>query len=266
MKLTRIDLNSWLLQIADQTVLIDPWLIDPLVFYGQPWLFTAYHNNPPVFTPATLPKIDLILLSQGLDDHCHQPTLEQLDRNIPVVASPTAAKVVKDLGYGDVISLAPWQRYTIAEKLEITATPGAVLQPGQVENGYVLKDQQSKSSIYYEPHLFRPETGISERIESPDVVLAPVVGQVFPLLGQVLMGPKEAMNLVKTLRPRFFVPNAMGDIRFSGILPKLIRAVGSVDEFRHQLAASGMATQLLTPAPGEVLDLMDNPMQLSSNQ
>ncbi|MDJ0736405.1 MAG: MBL fold metallo-hydrolase [Nostocaceae cyanobacterium] len=266
MKLTRIDLNSWLLQIADQTVLIDPWLVDPLVFYGQPWLFTAYHNTPVVFTPATLPKVDLILLSQGLDDHCHKPTLQQLDRNIPVVASPTAAKVVKDLGYIDIISLAPWQRYTMAEKLEITAIPGAVLQPGQVENGYVLQDQHSQTSIYYEPHLFRPETGIAERIESPDVVLAPVVGQVFPLLGQVLMGPKEAMNLVGALHPRFFVPNAMGDIRLSGILPKLIRAVGSVEEFRHQLTASGMATKLLTPAPGEVLNLADDPIQILSNQ
>ena len=56
MKLTRIDLNSWILQIADQTVLIDPWLVDPLVFYGIPWLFTAYHTTPSVYTPATLPE------------------------------------------------------------------------------------------------------------------------------------------------------------------------------------------------------------------
>jgi len=48
MKLTRIDLNSWRIQIAGQTILIAPWLVDPLVFYGQPMLFTAYHTTPPV--------------------------------------------------------------------------------------------------------------------------------------------------------------------------------------------------------------------------
>ncbi|MBE9018351.1 MBL fold metallo-hydrolase, partial [Chroococcidiopsidales cyanobacterium LEGE 13417] len=49
MKLTRIDLNSWLLEIAGLRVLIDPWLIDPLVFYGQPWLFSATHLKPPAY-------------------------------------------------------------------------------------------------------------------------------------------------------------------------------------------------------------------------
>lgn len=28
---------------------------------------------------------------QGLDDHCHMPTLEQLPRDIPVIAQATAA-------------------------------------------------------------------------------------------------------------------------------------------------------------------------------
>jgi L-ascorbate metabolism protein UlaG (beta-lactamase superfamily) len=91
MRLTRIDLNSWLFHLAGRTILVDPWLVDPLVFYGQPWLFTASHNTPLAVTPETLPPIDLILLSQGVDDHCHKPTLERLDRAIPVVASPAAA-------------------------------------------------------------------------------------------------------------------------------------------------------------------------------
>jgi L-ascorbate metabolism protein UlaG (beta-lactamase superfamily) len=255
MKLTRIDLNSWLLQIANQTILIDPWLVDPLVFYGQPWLFTAYHNTPPVFTPDTLPALDLILLSQGLDDHCHKPTLAKLDRQIPVVASPTAVPVVKGLGYTSVISLAPWQRHTIAERLEITAVPGAETQPGQVENGYVLKDKNHNTSVYYEPHRFQPQSDIGQRIENVDVAIAPVIGQIFPLLGQVIMGPKEAITLVKTLRPRFFIPNGLGDIRADGLLPKLIRSVGSVDEFRYLLTTSNMTTKLLTPAPGETLEL-----------
>ncbi len=254
MKLTRIDLNSWILEIAGQTVLIDPWLVDPLVFYGQPWLFTAYHTQPPAFTPATLPPFDLILISQGLDDHCHKPTLEQLDRNIRVVGSKTATALVKNLGYTAVNCLTNGEKYVLNDRLSITAFPGALVQ-GQVENGYLLQDLLNGETVYYEPHLFPSEKVMMQRIESVDVAIAPVIGQVFPLLGQVVMGADEAMKLVQTLRPHVFIPTALGDIQMSGLLPKLIRSVGSVEQFRHLLSASGLATQLLLPDPGETVEL-----------
>ncbi len=62
------------------------------------------------------------------------------------------------------------------------------------------------------------------------------------------MGTHVAITLVKTLRPRFFIPNKLGDIRASGFLPKLIRSVGNVDEFPYQLTTSGITTELLIPA------------------
>lgn len=250
MQLTRIDLNSWIFHVAGQTVLVDPWLVDPLVFYGQPWLFTAYHNTPIAYTPDTLPAIDVILISQGLDDHCHKPTLGVLDRRIPVVASPTAAKAVKELGYQQVITIANWQTYEF-DSLEITAVPGAEIQPGQVENGYRLRDRTTGETLYYEPHLSPQAT----QLGPVDVVVAPVVGQIFPLLGQVIMGPEQAIQVARDLTPRFFVPTAMGDIRASGLLPQLVRSVGSTEEFRDRLIASGLSTHLLTPAPGETLTI-----------
>ncbi|MGI0485402.1 MBL fold metallo-hydrolase [Pantanalinema rosaneae CENA516] len=255
MKLTRIDLNSWIFTLAGHTILVDPWLVDPMVFYGLPWLFTAYHNVPPAFTPETLPPIDLILLSQGLDDHCHKPTLERLDRAIPVIASPTAAKVVTALGYRQVTSLAAWQE-TIVDTLQITAVPGAEIQPGQMENGYWLRDRATGSSLYYEPHQMPEARVLQERIGQVDVAIAPVIGQIFPLLGQVIMGAEESLELARILHPRFFVPTTMGDIRTQGILPRLIKSVGSVAEFRDRLSRSGLATELLVPEPGETVEIM----------
>lgn len=254
MKLTRIDLNSWIFDLGGVTILVDPWLVDPLVFYGQPWLFTAYHTTPIAFTPGTLPPIDLILLSQGLDDHCHRPTLEKLDRRIPVVASSTAAQVVKQLGYEQVTTLAAGQRHAIAN-LTITAIPGAEVQPGQRENGYVLRDRTTQTALYYEPHLFPLDPAAQTQIGAIDVAIAPVVGQIFPLLGQVVMGPEQALGLVKSLQPRYFVPTALGDIRATGLLPMLIKPVGSLAEFGDRLLAAGFPTQLLTPAPGQTLEL-----------
>jgi L-ascorbate metabolism protein UlaG (beta-lactamase superfamily) len=256
MKLTWIDLNSWIFQLAGKTVLVDPWLVDPLVFGGQSWLFTASHIQPLAYTPETLPAIDLILLSQGVDDHTHVPTLEKLDRRIPVVASPTAAKVVKKLGYEQVTTLAAWEETTIAPDLKITAVLGAEIQPGQVENGYLLKDQQTGETLYYEPHLSPVQA--SERVGQVDVAIAPVIGQIFPLLGQVIMGPEQTLQMVQALRPRFFLPTTRGEIRATGILPMLIKSVGSVEEFRDRLIASGLPTQLLVPSPGETVELGNN--------
>lgn len=71
MQLTRIDLNSWLIHTREQTFLLDPWLVDPLVFLGIPWFIRLEHRQPLPFTPETLPKIDGILLSQAQPDHCH---------------------------------------------------------------------------------------------------------------------------------------------------------------------------------------------------
>jgi len=255
MKITRIDLNSWLFQMTGQTILVDPWLVDPLVFNGIPWLFTAYHNTPPVFTPETLPPIDLLLLSQGLDDHCHRPTLQRLDRSIPVVASPTAAKAVRELGYSQVTVLSNWQTTVVAETLQITAIPGAEIQPGQVENGYALRDRTTDETLYYEPHLTTVNERLVQEIGAVDVAIAPIIGQIFPLLGQIIMGPEQAMQFIQTVSPRWFMPTAMGDIRADGILPKLIRSVGTVAEFRDRLTASGLPTKLLLPDPGEMLDL-----------
>ncbi|XHX79678.1 MAG: MBL fold metallo-hydrolase [Stenomitos frigidus ULC029] len=254
MRLTRIDLNSWLFHLAGRTILVDPWLVDPLVFYGQPWLFTAFHNTPLAFTPETLPPIDLILISQGVDDHCHKPTLERLDRTIPVVASPTAAKTVRQLGYQQVTAIAKGETFTLGDTLTITAILGAELQPGQVENGYLLNDRTTDETLYYEPHLVPTKTVI-ERLGAVDVAIVPIVGQVLPLLGQVIMGPLEAMHLVEILKPHFVLPTAFGDIRADGILPKFIQTVGSVEEFRDRLLASGLPTQLRVPQPGETVEL-----------
>ncbi len=254
MKLTWIDLNSWIFHVAGQTILVDPWLVDPLEFYGLPWLFTAYHTTPVAYTPTTLPPIDLILLSQGVDDHCHKPTLQQLDRSIPVVASPTAAKVVRSLGYQAVTELAHWQELTIGDTLQITAIPGATIQPGQVENGYLLRSRPGNSTLYYEPHQ-APISQLADRIGRVDVAIAPIIGQKLPLLGQVIMGSTDALQLVQAITPRYFLPTTMGDIRATGILPLVIQSVGSIDEFRSGMAASGLPTQLLVPTPGETVEL-----------
>jgi L-ascorbate metabolism protein UlaG (beta-lactamase superfamily) len=256
MKLTFIGLNSWLLNIGSIQILIDPWLVDSVVFYSSPWLFEARHVQPPCYTPATLPSIDLILISQSLDDHCHQPTLAQLSKQIPVVAAPSAVKIIKKLGYEQVISLAPWETYTLDEQVKITATPGAKIQGG-VENGFLVHSLETDKTLYYEPHLATDPETIDRiaKLSKVDTIIAPIIGQIFPLLGKVIMNPQDAFQLATALQPQWYLPTAMGEIETKGILPQMTRSIGTIEDFVELLNQSQSATQLLMPQLGKALSV-----------
>ncbi|NES69634.1 MAG: MBL fold metallo-hydrolase, partial [Okeania sp. SIO2D1] len=143
MQITWLDSNSWLLKIAGQCILVDPWLVGDLVFGNLPWLFKGQRSQ----TRAFPDKVDLIILSQGLPDHAHPPTLEKLNRDIQVVASPNAAKVVQNLGYTKVTALAHGENY-LFNQIDIQALPGSPIGPTLVENGYLIKDLTTQQSLY----------------------------------------------------------------------------------------------------------------------
>ncbi|MGB5975518.1 MAG: MBL fold metallo-hydrolase, partial [Nodosilinea sp.] len=154
MDVTWFDSNSWLLTLGGQHILVDPWLVGELVFGQQSWLFRGMHPKPQPIPE----RIDLILLSQGLEDHAHPPTLEALNRSIPVVGSPNAAKVARELGYSQVTALDHGETFTLPGPVTIKAVPGSPVGPTLVENGYILRDGVAGPSVFYEPHGFhRPD-------------------------------------------------------------------------------------------------------------
>jgi L-ascorbate metabolism protein UlaG (beta-lactamase superfamily) len=241
MYLTWLDNNSWLIEMGNRRILLDPWLVGSLIFGNLPWLFKGEHAEARSI-PA---QIDLILLSQGLEDHAHPETLKQLDRNIPVVASPNAAKVVQELGYTQVTALAHGEETHIAGELTIRAVPGSPIGPFLVENGYLLTDTLTGTKLYYEPHGYHAP--ILKQFAPVDVVIAPVVDLEIPLLGSIIRGQKTALEVAQWLQPQVFISTAAGGaVRFSGMLTAVLRAQGAPEQLR--LPGS---TTLITPQPGE---------------
>lgn len=244
MYLTYYGANSWLMEFDDLRILIDPWLVGSLVFANMNWLFKGDRTEPIESIPD---NIDLILLSQGLEDHAHRPTLKQMDRQIPVVASPNGAKVATELGYTDVVAIAPGETHTVQDRLEIRALSGAPIGL-QVENGYWLKYIPSNTTIYYEPHGFPPSA--LDELGSVDVAISPVVNLELPVVGAIIQGDKTAIDIAKTLTPQVFLPTAAGgNITYEGLLNEILSAVGSGEQFREKLAEAGLNTQLIDPSP-----------------
>ncbi len=250
MYLTWLDSNSWLIEIGSQRVLLDPWLIGSLTFNNLDWLFKSERNQD-----RPIPEhLDLILLSQGLEDHAHPPTLNQIDHKIQVVASPNAAKVVTRLGYSQITTLGHGESFTLNNQLEIKALPGSTVGMNLVENAYLLKDLASGLTLYYEPHGYHsPQL---QQFTPIDVVITPVVDLGLPLIGSIIQGTKSALEVAKLLKPQIMLPTAAGgDVEMTGLLVKLLRSQGSIPEFQALLAENNLATQVISPQPGQQFEL-----------
>jgi L-ascorbate metabolism protein UlaG (beta-lactamase superfamily) len=246
MYFTWLDSNSWLIEIGKQRILIDPWLVDSLTFSNLDWLFKGSRIQE-----RPIPEnIDLILLSQGLEDHAHPPTLKQLDKNIQVVASPNAAKVVEQLAYTKVITLNHGETFTLNNQLEIKAFPGSPIGPTLLENAYFLKELASGLTLYYEPHGYHsPQL---KQLAPIDVVITPMIDLGLPVLGPIIKGMNSALEVAKWLQPQVMLPTAAGgDVIFEGLLNKFIQSKGSVEEFQALLDKNNLATRIIAPNPGE---------------
>lgn len=245
MELTYLGANSWLWQWNHQTILVDPWLKDDLIFGNQAWFFRGIRRTTP-----TLPTdIDLILLSQGLPDHTHKPTLNTLDKTIPVVGSPKAAQVAETLGFQTVTPLSHGEAYCLNDILEIRALPGAPIGL-EKENAYLLTESSSQQRLYYEPHGF-PAPELTE-YAPVQVVINPIVNLELPLAGTIINGKDSALQLAQWLQPKAILATAAGgDIEYQGMLLSFLKTVGSVQQARSRLQHHQLSTEVIEPQQGE---------------
>lgn len=246
---TWLDSNSWLWEIDGIRILVDPWLVETLVFGDSPWLFEGKRPQP-----MPIPEsIDLILLSQGLPDHAHPPTLKQLNKAIPVIASPAGAAVAQDLGFTDVTAINHGDRVSFKAQLHIQAFPGAPVGPVAKENGYVLSTDEGVS-LYYEAHGY-PDSTLAEYAPI-DVAITPIVNLELPFSIPVLRGNAGALELAKRVKPRVMLPTAgSGELEFTGLLTKVLQEKGSAEQMQAALSTAGLSTQVVTTKPGDRLDL-----------
>ncbi|WP_414529847.1 MBL fold metallo-hydrolase [Nodularia chucula] len=250
MYLTWLDSNSWLLEIGNQRILLDPWLIGSLTFGNVDWFFKGYRTQE-----RPIPEnIDLILLSQGLEDHSHPPTLKELNREIPVVGSPNAIKVVQEFGYRDITPLNFGESFTLNNQVEITAFPGSTVGYNLVENGYLITDLNSGLKLYYEPH--GNHSAEVQKSAPVDVVITPIIDVTLPLGLPIIKGRKSALEIAKSLQPQIMLPTAAGgDVIFTGFLAKLLKAEGSLEELNSLLSQNNLNTQVIEATPGDRLEL-----------
>ncbi|KAL9275339.1 hypothetical protein AKJ16_DCAP23529 [Drosera capensis] len=258
-KLTYLEGNSWLWEVDGLKVLVDPILVGNLDF-GIPWLYDASKRFLRNFQLDDLPKVDCLLITQSLDDHCHVKTLKPLSvkcPNVRVISTPNAKDLLSPL-FMNVMYLEPGQDTEIigrnGSKVQVRATPGPVLGPPwqRPENGYFVSSISNQVTLYYEPHCVYNEELLKN--EQADIVITPVIKQLLPSF-TLVSGQEDAVKLAKLLDAKFIVPMKNGDLDAKGLLASIVRAEGTLESFKELLSKNLPNAQVLEPIPGVPLEV-----------
>lgn len=267
MTYTSYEGNAWRCELASSGVkiLVDPWLEGDLVFGGLDFFFKGTKR---VTKPETLnidqiaKETDFILLTMGIDDHTHRPTLKRLPKSIPVVGSPSAAAVARELGYSTVLELrhGSGQVLTMCDgKIRIQATEGALVGPpwSVRENGYVITETTPGGvKLYYEPHADYVPSSVAS-VGKVDIVVSPPCTQ--SLLGyQLVKGATDNVPLLKLLQPKAVVAFMNAEFDASGPLHTLLSETGSPEALERQLKESKELSQVevVVPKAGEPVKVL----------
>tara|TARA_Y100000589_G_C27077125_1_gene597985 strand:- start:159 stop:872 length:714 start_codon:yes stop_codon:yes gene_type:complete len=219
-KATYLGSNGWIIEFENLKVVIDPWIEGDLVFPLGEWFFKGTLKKT---IPA--PKdINLILITQGLPDHCHIPSLNKFSKDVKIICPESAYKVIEKIGFKNIKVISPSERIEVDE-FKIEATSGAPVP--KVENGYILESE--KGSFYIEPHGFFDKTIEPRKL---DAVITPTKNLGLPIVGSFVKGADVIAELVKTFDPRYILSSTIGgDAKYSGLLNKFI----SVEELNENL-------------------------------
>ncbi|KAL8685456.1 MAG: hypothetical protein Q9218_007747 [Villophora microphyllina] len=86
------------------SVLVDPWLSGPSSMWHPKFLLSKHTVPSCISNLSHIPEPNIVLISQDKPDHCHEPTLRQLDPTSTltnVLAVPGAAKKIRGMKHFD---------------------------------------------------------------------------------------------------------------------------------------------------------------------
>ena len=218
---TYLGSNGWFIKFKKNNLIIDPWLKGDLIFPPGEWFFKGSLEKE-----ISIDKnIDLILLTQGLPDHCHIPTLKMFRKNIPIICPKSAFGILENIGFSLIKTLNPTEK-TNQFNLSFEATAGAPVP--QIENGYIVKDDED-NSFYIEPHGYLDENVDKQNL---DAVITPTKNLELPLVGPFVKGADVIPKLINKFNPKFILSSTVGgDAKYSGFLNKFI----SVQEYEKEI-------------------------------
>jgi L-ascorbate metabolism protein UlaG (beta-lactamase superfamily) len=202
---------------------------------------TTRRLSEPALSPAGLPDLDAVILSHLHGDHWDRIARRELDRGLPVVTTPHAARRLQGLHrFRRAVGLRTWESTTLTKDgatARLTALPGAhapaLLRPllppvmgTLLEFGTAAGDVAQRLYITGDTLMFPGIREIARRCPSIDLTLVHLGGTTLPGGVVVTMDGRQGAELLETVRPRRAVPIHVDDYdRFASPLSDFLAEV-----------------------------------------
>lgn len=227
MRLQRLNMDSsWWLEWEEQKMMIDPWLTGPEID-GFRWLNIQWHSTKPLAFDE-LPPYDHILITQSYSDHCHPATLEKLDAQKPIYATPKAYhRLKKAFPERKIHSIPLWNEKTA---LTLNALTLSCLQPLRKRDPVyyaLLLMNENKEAILYTPHGFELQKEELAFLQTLKIKLLVTTFSEFTLPalmgGKVNPGMEQVYRLTEQLQPEYVLNTHDEQKKMKGLVSKLAK-------------------------------------------
>lgn len=241
-----------ILRLGPFTLLTDPNFLSrgQWSYLGQGLVSRRLAN--PALSLAELPPLDAVVLSHLHGDHFDRVASRGLDRRLPILTTPHAARRLARRGFRETAPLRTWAALSLAKDgaaVSVTALPGrhalgpiaAVLPPvmgSMVE--YRPPGAAEPLRIYLSGDTLVHDDlrEIRERYERIDLAVVHLGGT--RVLGLLLtMDGEQGVDLLELLRPRRAIPVHFDD--YGVMKSPLSDFVGAVDRRRPPTAVTYLA-------------------------
>lgn len=243
-----------LIRYGGFTILTDPTFIhmhdQVSIGYG---LHTTRLTNP-ALEISDLPPLDLVLLSHFHGDHFDQIAERDLDKSLPIVTTPAAARELEERGFRNTAPLETWSSWSIANdisRLRITSMPGRhgpplsqVVLPEVMGSVVEFESPGRRNFTLYitgDTLVIDALKEIPRRYPSVDLALLHLGGT--RVLGiMVTMDGRQGVDLIGIVKPNRSIPIHFDDYDVFQ---------SPLEDFKKEVAAAGLENRVTYLDRGE---------------
>ena len=216
--LTFIGTATVLVRLGGFTFLTDPNFLHRGEYAKLGYGLRSKRLTDPSMSIAELPPLDFVVLSHHHGDHFDEVAAAELDKRVPILTTPHAARKLRSQGFEAPVELETWESQAVVRgdrTVRVTAMPGrhgpgaldALLPPVM---GSML-DFQFAGQRAYRLYI-TGDTLVHDRLEEiprryPDIDLALLhLGGTRVLGVLVTMDAAQGVRALQIVRPRTAVP------------------------------------------------------------